>query len=204
MDKECKFGQTVQNTKVGIARLIDKVAGLIIRLRDSVCSTMWTVIGTAGNGRTIEPMATVCTNRTTGQSMRECGETITSMAPERRFVKITGNSVGIDGSWYEGEYVDGRKDGKGKYVWPDGSYYEGGWKDNKINGYVTNFIDWIRESIAGSTVAISRETGRTTTCTVMESTSGRMGASMKANINSIKNKYNSLPILSGLRQIFVE
>lgn len=44
--------------------------------------------------------------------------------------------LGIDNSWYEGDYIDGRKEGKGKYVWPDGSYYEGEWRENKINGHV--------------------------------------------------------------------
>jgi hypothetical protein len=43
---------------------------------------------------------------------------------------------GADGSYYEGDYVEGRKEGKGKYVWPEGSYYYGDWKGNKINGYV--------------------------------------------------------------------
>ena len=42
----------------------------------------------------------------------------------------------MDKSWYEGEYVDGKKNGQGKYVWPDASYYQGTWLENKINGYV--------------------------------------------------------------------
>ena len=44
--------------------------------------------------------------------------------------------IGMDKSWYEGEYVDGKKNGQGKYVWPDASYYQGTWLENKINGYV--------------------------------------------------------------------
>jgi hypothetical protein len=44
--------------------------------------------------------------------------------------------LGADKSSYEGDYFEGRKEGKGKYTWPDSSYYEGEWKDNKINGYV--------------------------------------------------------------------
>jgi len=45
-----------------------------------------------------------------------------------------------DGSKYEGEYVAGKKQGKGKYIWADGSQYDGDWVDNKISGYVLQSI----------------------------------------------------------------
>ena len=35
---------------------------------------------------------------------------------------------------YTGGVLDGKKNGKGKYVYPDGSYYYGDWADNKRNG----------------------------------------------------------------------
>ena len=43
----------------------------------------------------------------------------------------------MDGSKYDGQYVYGKKNGEGRYVWRDGSYYFGTWKDNKINGFGT-------------------------------------------------------------------
>ena len=33
-----------------------------------------------------------------------------------------------NGVTYEGEWLDGLRDGQGKQVWPCGSYYEGDWK----------------------------------------------------------------------------
>ena len=32
-----------------------------------------------------------------------------------------------NGAFYEGEWQNGFKQGKGKHTWPDGSYYEGNW-----------------------------------------------------------------------------
>ena len=43
-------------------------------------------------------------------------------------------TLGIDKSYYEGDYYEGKKHGKGKYIWPDGSQYEGDWEENKISG----------------------------------------------------------------------
>ena len=39
-----------------------------------------------------------------------------------------------DGSQFEGNYIDGRKEGKGKFLWMDGSFYEGDFNDNKLEG----------------------------------------------------------------------
>ena len=35
---------------------------------------------------------------------------------------------------YEGEYVDGRREGKGKYIWRDGDHYEGYQKNDLRHG----------------------------------------------------------------------
>ena len=39
-----------------------------------------------------------------------------------------------NGGIYEGEWKNGMRDGKGKYVWPDRSYYEGDWVEDKACG----------------------------------------------------------------------
>lgn len=38
------------------------------------------------------------------------------------------------GNVYEGEWKDGKKAGQGKFTWADGSVYEGEWKDDERNG----------------------------------------------------------------------
>ena len=42
---------------------------------------------------------------------------------------------GSDHSVYEGAWMDGRRNGNGRSVWPDGFKYEGQWQDNEITGY---------------------------------------------------------------------
>lgn len=39
-----------------------------------------------------------------------------------------------DCSIYEGDFKDGRRNGKGKYMWADGRVYEGDWVDDRKNG----------------------------------------------------------------------
>lgn len=39
-----------------------------------------------------------------------------------------------DGAVYNGEFVDGKRDGKGTLTYSDGSVYSGEWKKNKISG----------------------------------------------------------------------
>lgn len=39
-----------------------------------------------------------------------------------------------DGAKYEGEYIDGAKEGKGKLEFADGSWYEGEFVANEIEG----------------------------------------------------------------------
>ncbi len=35
---------------------------------------------------------------------------------------------------YDGDFVNGKKEGKGKYVWEDGEYYIGQWLNNQKHG----------------------------------------------------------------------
>ena len=46
-----------------------------------------------------------------------------------------GKLMFVDGSYYEGEFVEGKKWGKGIYVWNKEKYYDGEWKNDKQNGY---------------------------------------------------------------------
>jgi hypothetical protein len=38
------------------------------------------------------------------------------------------------GMKYEGDFLNGKYEGVGKYIWPDGYYYEGEFKDSKLSG----------------------------------------------------------------------
>lgn len=44
-----------------------------------------------------------------------------------------------DNGYYIGEFVDGKRDGYGKYVWNNGGYYIGDWVDNERTGYGTYY-----------------------------------------------------------------
>ncbi|CAD8093982.1 unnamed protein product [Paramecium sonneborni] len=46
-----------------------------------------------------------------------------------------------DGATYEGEWIDGKREGYGKQQWPDGSVYEGEWKNDKSCGKVVKNIN---------------------------------------------------------------
>ena len=46
-----------------------------------------------------------------------------------------GKLILIDGSYYVGEFVNGQKCGKGFYAWNKDKYYDGEWKNDKQNGY---------------------------------------------------------------------
>ena len=39
-----------------------------------------------------------------------------------------------DNSEYEGSYVEGRKEGYGKFIYPSGKIYKGFWKEGKQDG----------------------------------------------------------------------
>ena len=43
-----------------------------------------------------------------------------------------GKYTWADGNVYEGDYVDGKKTGKGKFTWADGNVYEGDFVDDKM------------------------------------------------------------------------
>ena len=45
-----------------------------------------------------------------------------------------GTYVCKDGSKYEGNYVENRKEGFGKFTFASGNVYEGEWKDGKQDG----------------------------------------------------------------------
>ena len=44
-----------------------------------------------------------------------------------------------DGSIYEGEVIEGKRDGTGTYTWRTGEFYDGKWTDNNMNGYGTYY-----------------------------------------------------------------
>jgi hypothetical protein len=69
-------------------------------------------------------------------NMKGFGKMTTSMEKGKNIVLIYVILKGIDKSWYDGDYVEGKKEGYGNYNWPDGSTYQGGWKENKIDGEV--------------------------------------------------------------------
>jgi hypothetical protein len=47
-----------------------------------------------------------------------------------------------DGSYYEGNWKDGKRNGKGKYMYPSLNWYEGDWLNNKREGKGT--MNWIK------------------------------------------------------------
>lgn len=48
-----------------------------------------------------------------------------------------GTFIWADGSRYEGEWRNDMRYGIGTYTWPDGDIYTGEWENNRINGYGT-------------------------------------------------------------------
>ena len=46
-----------------------------------------------------------------------------------------------DGNRYEGQFVNDKREGLGKYFWRDGRVYDGHWKDGKQHGRGTYFKD---------------------------------------------------------------
>lgn len=83
--------------------------------------------------------------------MKDIGKMIYNMVKEKRNVDTIFNLIGADNSSYKGDYYEGKKQGRGKYIWPDGSYFEGDWYDNRISGYVNNIL-YFRVNIFGQMV----------------------------------------------------
>lgn len=48
---------------------------------------------------------------------------------------IIGTLQWNDGNRYEGQWLKGRRHGKGTYIWPDGHKYEGDYVDEKRQGF---------------------------------------------------------------------
>ena len=105
-----------------------------------------------------------------------------------------GTETWPDGTKFVGYYINGIKNGKGSYYWEDGTKYEGDWKDNKIEGYVSDFINsnmcnnYVnRESIHGKMEGHMTESGKTIACTAKESIRGRMEEHTKDNTYLTRN-----------------
>ncbi len=45
-----------------------------------------------------------------------------------------GYELNPDGSYYEGQFINGMKNGKGKYEWQNGEVYDGQWENNLKHG----------------------------------------------------------------------
>lgn len=50
-------------------------------------------------------------------------------APQAEFKRIE-----IDGDLFEGYFLNGKKNGRGKYIWANGNVYDGNWVDGKCTG----------------------------------------------------------------------
>lgn len=60
---------------------------------------------------------------------------IDNLAVEPKKNKLKTEKVIFDhGITYEGQTIDGKRNGKGKQIWPDGTVYEGEWSDDKAMG----------------------------------------------------------------------
>ena len=59
---------------------------------------------------------------------------VVSFIEKNDFNKEIHKKIYDDGSVYEGEFVDGKRNGKGKYTYADGTVYEGDFIDGNFNG----------------------------------------------------------------------
>lgn len=50
-------------------------------------------------------------------------------APQAEFKRLE-----IDGDLFEGYFINGKKNGRGKYIWANGNVYDGNWVDGKCTG----------------------------------------------------------------------
>jgi hypothetical protein len=51
---------------------------------------------------------------------------------------------------YEGSYYEGKKHGRGLYIWQDGSSYDGDWYENRIEG--NGIYKWNKQGISPGTI----------------------------------------------------
>lgn len=49
-------------------------------------------------------------------------------------MKVEGSEKNRDGI-YTGEFMNGKRHGKGKFTWYNGEIFEGQWRDGKKNGF---------------------------------------------------------------------
>lgn len=87
--------------------------------------------------------------------------------------------------------MEGKKHGRGKYVWSDGSYYDGIWNNNTIHGNVV-FVLRHRVFIAGQMEEAMRAIGLKIKWRERVSTNGKMAENMRVNTKMIKNQFNHI------------
>lgn len=76
-----------------------------------------------------------------GESMSWSGACLNNKATGSgimEFNRVSGNRV-VTTSTFEGEFLEGKKHGKGTLTWANGDRYEGDWVDNKMQGKGTKF-----------------------------------------------------------------
>lgn len=59
---------------------------------------------------------------------------------EKNYKTDIGVENWADGSYYQGSFKNGKKDGIGFYKWPNDIVYQGEWSENKIEGYVIKYL----------------------------------------------------------------
>jgi hypothetical protein len=64
-----------------------------------------------------------------------------------------------DGTNYVGEYISGKKHGKGKFTMPNGTFYEGEFFEDKLEGKV--FIFKCRVCLNGLKIKYIQDNGKT-------------------------------------------
>jgi hypothetical protein len=92
--------------------------------------------------------------------MSETGRMIASMEKayiSSQTVALSKSEYEKKGERYEGYLKDGKKDGKGKFIYVNGNYYDGEWKDNKKNGKGVYFYAITNERYEGSWVDNKKE-----------------------------------------------
>lgn len=79
------------------------------------------------------------------------------MVMVRRINKKIGEEKYLDGNIYKGEFVNGKKNGKGHFLLANGTFYDGDFKEDKLEGYVFIFIK--RVFSHGQKLKFTKETG---------------------------------------------